>query len=83
VRKAATPDSLSIAIDLLDHHDPSGAARALRELLAHRHDEDAAYLLIIALQRVPDLDGVRSAARSYLRDYPDGLRRTSVEALAR
>jgi hypothetical protein len=85
--RAARPDPLGAAIARLDAADPAGAATALRRFLVeHPHDargEDAEFLLIIALQRVPDPDGVRAAAGDYLRDYPSGLRRSSVEPLAR
>jgi hypothetical protein len=45
--------------------------------------EDAAYLLVIALQRASDADGARQAAGDYLRRFPNGFRRASVAAIAR
>jgi hypothetical protein len=58
--------------------------KTLRVILARDpRAEDAAYLLVIALQRASDLPGARAAARDYLQRFPDGFRRAAIEPLAR
>jgi hypothetical protein len=83
--RASTPDrELRDAIAKLDAGDAVAASRMLRTILDDDPgSEDAAYLLVIALQRAADLDGARLAARAYLQRFPDGFRRDSVEPIAR
>jgi TolA-binding protein len=53
---------------------------------AHPYDaraQDAAYLRVLALQRTGDTGATQRAARDYLARYPQGFRRSEVEALAR
>jgi hypothetical protein len=75
------------AVAALDGGDPGRAAAKLREIIARYPDdaraEDAAYLLVIALQRASDGEGARAAARDYLRRFPDGFRRAAIEPIAR
>lgn len=75
------------AVAALDAGDSAAAAALLRGIVArYPHDagaEDAAYLLVLALQRASDLDAARDAARDYLRRFPHGFRRTAVEPIAR
>jgi TolA-binding protein len=62
------------------------AARFAAFLAAYPGDsraEDAAYLRVIALQRLGNAVRVREAARQYLHRYPRGFRRAEVEALTR
>jgi TolA-binding protein len=44
--------------------------------------EDAAFLRADARAKRGDLQGARAAARSYLKRYPNGLRRPEAERLA-
>lgn len=84
---ASIEDELRDAITSLDAGDPTSAAKKLREIVArHPSDmrtEDAAYLLVIALQRANDPISARTAARDYLRRFPNGFRRAAIEPLAR
>ena len=95
-RRALTPVAASLAIDAIDRElaqavaalDRSEYAAAIRTLRAivveHGGDpraEDAAYLLVVASQRSGDADGMREAARDYLRRYPHGFRRAAVQAI--
>jgi TolA-binding protein len=43
--------------------------------------EDAAYLRVLALRQTGDDGATQSAARAYLRRYPEGFRRSEVEKL--
>jgi hypothetical protein len=74
------------AVDLLNKGNGGAAAGALRSYLArHPGDgraEDAAYLLVLALQRAGDEAAAAAAAREYLQRYPHGLRRREIERLA-
>ena len=74
------------ALAALDAHDPAAAARTLRDVVRNYPDnpraEDAAYLLVVALQRAGDRDAASAAARAYLQRFPDGLRRAAVEPIA-
>ena len=45
--------------------------------------EDAAYLRILALQRIGNLPATHQAARDYLARYPQAFRHAEVEALSR
>jgi TolA-binding protein len=71
----------------LDVGDNAGAAAAFASFLVeHPRDpraEDAAYLRAIAVQRSGDHARMKSAAREYLRRYPEGFRRAEMETLAR
>jgi hypothetical protein len=84
---AAASEDFRAAMDTLDRGDPSGAAgRFERFVEAHPRDpraEDAAYLRVIALQRIGDSARMREAAGEYLRRYPAGFRRAEVQGLAR
>lgn len=44
--------------------------------------EDAAYMRVVRLLRSGSTDEARAAARAYLDNFPDGLRRREVEAVA-
>jgi hypothetical protein len=75
------------AISLLDAGASRQAAAELARFVeTHPHDpraEDAAYLLVIALQRCGSEDDAKRAAQEYLRRYPAGFRRAEVEKLSR
>jgi hypothetical protein len=75
------------AVAALDAGRYDEAATALRVFLARHPDdpraEDAAYVLVITLERAHDLAGAQAAARDYLRRFPNGFRRQSVESIAR
>jgi hypothetical protein len=75
------------AVGQLESGHPLAAAYGLRAFLA-RHpqddrDEDASYLLVVALRECGDALGSLNAAHAYLQRYPAGFRRSEVEALAR
>jgi hypothetical protein len=62
------------------------AARFASFVDAHPRDpraEDAAYALVIALQRSGSEDDAKRAAQDYLRRFPAGFRRAEVEKLPR
>lgn len=69
----------------------AGAIREAAAAFAHfmvehprdRRAEDAAYLLVIALQRCGAPEERRRAAQAYLQRFPWGFRRTEVEPLSR
>ena len=75
------------AVALFDAGANSQAAAAFATFAqAHPRDpraEDAAYLLVIALQRSGAEDDMKRAAQQYLRRYPAGFRRSEVETLER
>jgi len=75
------------AMAAFDSGDSAGAeARFARFVAKHPDDsraEDAAYLRVIALQRIGDDGRRRSAAKEYLLRYPSGFRRVEVERLSR
>lgn len=82
--QAPIDGDLRDAVAALDAGDPQAAVKTLRIILARDpRAEDAAYLLVIALQRASDLLGARAAARDYLQRFPDGFRRAAIEPLAR
>lgn len=65
-----------------------GRAESLFLAFEHRHPndarvEDAAFLRALARARRGDRAGARELARQYLQRYPDGLRKTEAEQLAR
>jgi len=75
--------ALGAVMAKLDRGENVAAAATLREILARNpRAEDAAYLLVIALQRAGDAGGARAAARDYLQRFPDGFRRAALEPLA-
>ena len=45
--------------------------------------EDAAYLRVLAFQRVGDTSSMKQAAREYLQRFSNGFRRAEMEPLAR
>jgi len=67
--------------------DNPGAAVAFTRFLAeHRDDpmaEDAAYLRVIAFQRMGAAGDLKRAAQAYLQRFPSGFRRAEVSRLAR
>ena len=74
------------AVAQLESGHPSAAASGLRAFLA-RHpqderDEDASYLLVVALRECGDAFGSLDAAHAYLQRYPAGFQRSEVEGLA-
>jgi hypothetical protein len=75
------------AMSLLDAGANRRAAAGFASFVeAHPGDpraEDAAYLLVIALQRSGSEDDARRAAQDYLRRFPAGFRRAEVEKLSR
>jgi hypothetical protein len=75
------------AMSLLDAGaNRRAAAEFARFVEGHPRDpraEDAAYLLIIALQRTGSEDEAKRAAQGYLTRYPGGFRRAEVEKLSR
>jgi len=75
------------AMAALNAGNASAAAAGFRRFVEqHPSDprsQDAAYMRVLALDRAGDADGRRAAARSYLRRYPAGFRRSEVERLAR
>jgi hypothetical protein len=86
---AAAPDPLAdfrAASAALRAGDNRGAASAFARFLdEHARDpmaEDAAYLRIIALQRLGAGGETRRAAETYLQRFPTGFRRAEVERLA-
>jgi hypothetical protein len=74
------------AMAALDRGDNAGAAAAFASFAArHPRDaraEDAAYLRVIALQRVGDVAAMKEAARDYLVRYPTGFRSAEVGRLS-
>jgi FecR protein len=75
------------AMSLLDAGANRRAAAGFASFVeAHPRDpraEDAAYSLVIALQRSGSEDDAKRAAQDYLRRYPAGFRRAEVEKLSR
>jgi hypothetical protein len=73
------------ALSALNAGDHSSAARLLTTFLSnHPRDariEDAAYLRVIAFHRSGDEGATKRAAGEYLKRFPNGFRRTEVEAL--
>ena len=87
---AAAPDSLaefraaSAALRAGDNGQAAAAfARFLAEHAADPMAEDAAYLRVIALQRMGAQGDMKRAANAYLERFPSGFRRAEVERLAR
>jgi hypothetical protein len=85
----ATPDPLvdfRTASEALRAGDNRHAAAAFTRFLAdHPRDpmaEDAAYLRVIALQRMGAEDDMRRAAEAYLERFPSGFRHAEVQRLA-
>jgi TolA-binding protein len=72
---------------MADRGDYDSAAQHLQAFCnAHPDDdraEDAAFLLVISLQRAGRTGAARAAADRYLALYPKGFRRAHVEAIAR
>ena len=93
VRQAAvvaTPDPLvdfrTASAALRAGENRQAAAAFARFLAEHAGDsmaEDAAYLRVIALQRMGAEDDMKRAARDYLERFTGGFRRAEVEGLAR
>jgi hypothetical protein len=83
-RSDASADFRS-ALSTLNAGDHAGAARSFTSFLSdHPRDgriEDAAYLRVIAYHRSGDQSATARAASDYLRRFPNGFRRTEVEAL--
>ena len=86
----ATPDPLvdfRTASEALRAGDNRRAAAAFTRFLAdHPGDpmaEDAAYLRVIALQRMGADDDMKRAAETYLERFPSGFRHAEVQQLAR
>jgi outer membrane protein assembly factor BamD (BamD/ComL family) len=72
------------ALDAGKHREAAAAfTRFLRRHPADRRAEDAAYLRVIALQRLGAREDTRRAAQEYLRRHPTGFRRAEVERLSR
>jgi len=75
------------AMSLLDAGENRRAAAGFASFVeAHPRDpraEDAAYSLVIALQRSGSEDDAKRAAQDYLKRYPAGFRRAEVEKLSR
>jgi TolA-binding protein len=73
------------ALSALNAGDHAGAARLFTSFLSnHSRDarvEDAAYLRVIAFHRSGDMSATERAAGEYLKRFPNGFRRTEVEAL--
>lgn len=84
---STSADEFNDATLALDRGDACDAAgRFGRFLAAHpsdAHEEDAAYLHVIALQRCGDAAATKEAARDYLARFPHGFRRSELEPLAR
>ena len=85
---AGAPDpalDFRAAVALLDAGAHRQAAAAFATFAqAHPQDpraEDAAYLLVIALQRSGASGDMKRAAQQYLRRYPAGFRRSEIERL--
>ena len=73
------------ALSALNAGDHSHAAALFTSFLSnHPRDariEDAAYLRVIAFHRSGDKSATERAAGEYLKRFPNGFRRTEVEAL--
>jgi TolA-binding protein len=73
------------AVAALDAGDNQEAAAAFARFVYRHPDdrrvEDAAYLRVIALQRLGDHQEMQRAAMQYLRRHPTGFRRHEVERL--
>jgi hypothetical protein len=89
VASATAPDpsaDFRNAMDALDRGDNHVAATNFTVFLERhprdRRAEDAAYLRVIAFQRSGDVDGMKKAAKEYLRRYPAGFRYAEVERLS-
>jgi hypothetical protein len=74
-------------ISMADRGDYDAAARLLAAFAAaHPGDdraEDAAFLVVVSLQRAGRSADAAAAARDYLARYPKGYRRAEVESIAR
>lgn len=78
--------TLNEGLELADRGDYDAATRRLTAFCeAHPADdraEDAAFLVIVSMQRAGRHAEARAAARRYLARYPDGYRRIEAAALA-
>jgi hypothetical protein len=71
-------------LDVGAHRQAAAAfARFLAEHPGDPRAEDAAYLQVIALQRLGSAEETRRAAQAYLRLFPKGFRRAELETLLR
>jgi hypothetical protein len=74
-------------VSLVDRGDYDAATQRLRAFSeAHPSDdraEDAAFLIVLSMQRAGRLSQAKAAARDYLARHPNGYRRAEVEAILR
>jgi hypothetical protein len=88
-RPAEDPAGIAFreGVGMADRGDYDAAARRLAAFAAaHPGDdraEDAAFLVVVSLQRAGRSAEAATAARDYLARYPNGYRRAEVEQIAR
>ena len=74
------------AAALRDGDNPQAAVSLTRFLAEHPDNpmaEDAAYLRVLAFQRMGATGDLKRAAQAYLQQFPSGFRRAEVSRLAR